>query len=66
MINLKRKMLALALLGVVSAGAFAQRPEDKRPPKNPDKVVERPKGERPPPQNNNQGKKGDSGKKGRP
>lgn len=63
MINLKRKLLAMAMLGVVSAGAFAQRPDNKRPPKNPDKVVEKPKGERPPPQNNNQDKKD---KKGRP
>ncbi len=64
MTNLKRKLLAMAMLVVVSAGAFAQRPDDKRPPKNPDKVVEKPKGERPPPQNTNQGKK--DGKKGRP
>jgi hypothetical protein len=67
MINLKRKVLALAMLSIVSAGAFAQKPDDRRPPKNPDKVVERPKGERPPRENNNQDKKGgDQGKKGRP
>jgi hypothetical protein len=68
MTNLKRKLLALAMMMcIVSAGAFAQkgRGEDKRPPKNPDtKVVERPK-ERPP-QNNNQDKPKNDGRRGRP
>ncbi len=63
MINLKRKLLAAAMLGFVSVGGFAQKREDKRPPKDPEKVVEKPRGERPPPQNNNQEKKD---KKGRP
>lgn len=64
MTNLKRKLLAAAMLGVVSVAGLAQRPDDRRPPKNPDKVVEKPKSERPPPQNSNQDKRGD--KKGRP
>jgi len=44
------------MLGVVSAGAFAQRKDqDKRPPKEPAKVItpDR-KDQRPPPKNSNQ------------
>ena len=57
MIKLLRQFLVmLAMLGVVSAGAFAQRKDqDKRPPKEPAKVItpDR-KDQRPPPQNTNQ------------
>ncbi len=69
--NLKRKLMAVAMsvamTGVVSLGAFAQRREpDKRPEKPRDtKVVVESKG-KPPPQNNNQGGKKNDGKKGKP
>jgi hypothetical protein len=58
MINLMRKgLLVLAMLGVVSAGAFAQRKDkeqDKRPPKEPAKVITNDrKDQRPPPRNSN-------------
>ena len=63
MFDLKR-ILAAAVIGCfVSAGAFAQK-KDERPPKQPTTVVVAPKGQRPPPNNNNQGKKPD-GKKGK-
>jgi len=54
MVKLMRKgLLALAMLGVVSAGAFAQRKDqDKRPPKEPAKVITNDrKDQRPPKQN---------------
>ena len=53
---LRQLLLAIAMLGVVSAGAFAQRKDqDKRPPKEPAKVVTNDrKDPRPPPQNTNQ------------
>jgi len=59
MIKLMRKgVLVLAMLGVVSAGAFAQRKDkddDKRPRKEPAKVITNDrKDQRPPPQNSNQ------------
>jgi len=56
MIKLLRQLLVIAMLGVVSAGAFAQRKDqDKRPPKEPAKVItpDR-KDQRPPPKNSNQ------------
>lgn len=68
--NLKRKLMAVALsvamTGIVSFGAFAQRREpDKRPIKPRDtKVVVEPKGK--PPQPSNQGDKRNDGKKGKP
>ncbi|HKO97478.1 MAG TPA: hypothetical protein VJU86_10820 [Pyrinomonadaceae bacterium] len=68
MIDLKRKLLAVAIGGVLSMGAFAQRRgEDKRPPKDQPRVVVQPKGEKPPPSNNNknQGGKKDE-RRGRP
>ncbi|HKZ80176.1 MAG TPA: hypothetical protein VJ124_18015 [Pyrinomonadaceae bacterium] len=68
MTNTKRKLLAMAMAGVVSAGVFAQkRGDDKRPPKPPNTVVVAPKGEKPPRNNENRGgdkNKGD--KRGRP
>jgi hypothetical protein len=64
MISLKAKLLALAMIFVVSAGAFAQK--DKRPEKPKDtKVVVKDKEPRDkPPQNDNRDKRGD--KKGKP
>lgn len=57
MINLMRQLLVIAMLGVVSAGAFAQRKgqdKDKRPPKEPAKVITNDRKEnRPPPRNSN-------------
>jgi hypothetical protein len=56
MIKLMREFLVIAMLGVVSAGAFAQRKDqDKRPPKEPVKVITNDrKDQRPPRQNSNQ------------
>ena len=69
MFNLKRKLVAAAMMTcIASAGAFAQRDkdrEDKRPKKNPDVVVIKPKGEKPPPPRDNQGDK-NKGKRGKP
>lgn len=67
MSKLRRNVLAAAAVLVVSVGAFAQGNDNRRPPKNPDHVVEKekPKREKPqPPSNNNQGKDGD--KRGKP
>jgi len=60
------KLLAAVAMFVLAVGAFGQGNDNKRPPKNPPQVVEKPKGERPsrPPSNNNQGKGGD--KRGKP
>ena len=51
MIKLLRELLVIAMLGVVSAGAFAQKKDrDKRPPKDKLIVVTNAnKGNRPPP-----------------
>lgn len=56
MIKVMRELLVIAMLGVVSAGAFAQRKDqDKRPPKEPVKVITNDrKDNRPPRQNSNQ------------
>ena len=56
MIKLLRKLLlVIAMLGMVSAGAVAQRKDqDKRPPKEPAKVTSPGKDQRPPKQNSNQ------------
>ncbi|MCA1600604.1 MAG: hypothetical protein LC776_02805 [Acidobacteria bacterium] len=62
MIKLLRQLLVIAMLGVVSAGAFAQRKggQDKRPPKEPVKVITNDrKDNRPPPRNTNQRPKPD-------
>lgn len=56
MIKLMRKLLLVtAMLGVVSTGAFAQKKgQDKRPPKEPAKVITNDRKEnRPPPRNTN-------------
>lgn len=55
MIKLLREVLLIAMLGVVSVGAFAQRrDQDKRPPKEPAKVITNDRKDQRPPQNNNQ------------
>jgi hypothetical protein len=57
MIKLLRQLLLVtAMFGMVSAGAFAQRKDqDKRPPKEPAKVITNDrKDQRPPPRNTNQ------------
>jgi hypothetical protein len=62
--KLMRKFLAVAMLGMVSAGAFAQkRDDDKRPPKEPSKVVTPDKKDKP---QQNQEKPKNNDKKGRP
>jgi hypothetical protein len=55
MTKLLRELLVIAMLGVVSVGAFAQRKDqDKRPPKEPVKVITNDqKNQRPPKQNPN-------------
>ena len=57
--NLKRMLATVTMLGVISAGAFAQKKEEPtRPPKDPDnKVVVRDKQ----PNNNNNSSKGTRG-----
>jgi hypothetical protein len=55
MIKLLRQFLVIAMLGMVSAGAFAQgKGGDKRPPKEPAKVVTNDRKDKPPPRNTNQ------------
>ena len=55
MIKLMRELLVIAMLGLVSLGAFAQRrDQDKRPPKEPAKVITNDRKDQRPPQNNNQ------------
>jgi hypothetical protein len=55
MIKLLREVLLIAMLAVVSVGAFAQRrDQDKRPPKEPAKVITNDRKDQRPPPNNNQ------------
>ena len=55
MIKLLRQLVVMAMLGVVSAGAFAQRKDqDKRPPKEPAKVITNDRKDQRPPPNSNQ------------
>ena len=57
MIKLFRELLVIAMLGTVSVGAFAQkRDQDKRPPKEPVKVVTNDRKDQRPPRNDNQQK----------
>jgi hypothetical protein len=59
--KLKRMLAAIMVAGVISAGAFAQKPkeEPKRPPKDPDnKVVVK---EKPAPNNNSNSNRGNRG-----
>ena len=54
---LRQLLLVIAMLGVVSAGAFAQRKDqdkDKRPPKERAKVITNDRKDQRPPQNSNQ------------
>ena len=62
MIKLMREILVIAVIGVVSAGAFAQKKgQDKRPPKEPVKVITNDrKDNRPPRQNDNKKPKPDN------
>ena len=54
MTKLIRNLLVVAMLGIVSVGAFAQRKnDDKRPPKEPVKVITNDRKDKPP-QNSNQ------------
>jgi len=70
MVNPKRELLAaVTAICLASAGAFAQKRGDdnKRPPKEPNKVVAGDKRGEKPPQNNNQRDKDRGGdKKGKP
>ena len=60
MIKLFRELLVIAMLGIVSAGAFAQKPDrDKRPPKEPVKIKTNDKDQRPPRNDNQQRPKPD-------
>ena len=68
MFNLRQRVVAVVIAGLLSVGAFAQKQGggDKRPPKDDNRVVVQPKGEKPPQNNNNQGDKGKGDKKGKP
>ena len=64
MIKLLRELLVIGMLGVVSVGAFAQRrDQDKRPPKEPAKVITNDRKDQRPPQNNNQQRPRDDNRK---
>ena len=66
MIKLMRELLVIMMLGVVSAGAFAQKKDDKdkRPPKEPAKVITNDrKDNRPPPRNSNDKPRPNRGKR---
>ena len=66
MFDLKRKLVAVAVVGMLSMGVFAQKQGgDQRPPKEPNKVVVTPKEQRPP-QNNNTQQPRNGDKKGKP
>jgi hypothetical protein len=55
MIKLMRELLVIVMLGVVSVGAFAQRKDqDKRPPKEPAKVITNDQKNQRPPKNDKQ------------
>jgi nucleoid-associated protein YgaU len=57
MIKLIRELLVIAMLGTVSVGAFAQKRDqdkDKRPPKEPVKVITHDRKDQRPPRNDNQ------------
>ena len=66
MIKVMRELIVIAMLGVASVGAFAQRrDQDKRPPKEPVKVITNDRKDNRPPQrpNNNQQPKPDKPRK---
>jgi len=55
--KLVRNLLVLGMLSLASVGAFAQKQDqNKRPPKEPVKVVTNDRKDKQPPQNNNQPK----------
>ena len=61
MTRLIRNLVVVMMLGVVSAGAFAQKPgkgQDKRPPKERVRVTTNDRKDNPPPRNTNQPKPG--------
>jgi hypothetical protein len=64
MLDLKRKIMAVAIGAFVATGVFAQK-RGERPPKPPNTVVVAPKNEKPPPSNNNRGDKKPNDKKGK-
>lgn len=67
MIKLIRELLVIAMLGVVSVGAFAQKKDqDKRPPKEPAKVITNDQKNQRPPKNDNQRPPKDGGNRNRP
>ena len=49
--RLIRELLVIAMLGVVSVSAFAQKKDDKRPPKEPEKVITKDQKNQRPPKN---------------
>jgi hypothetical protein len=61
MVKLVRQLMVLAMLGLVSAGAFAQRKDQDRrpPPKEPAKVITNDRKENRPPSNSNRPKPDD-------
>ena len=62
--KLVRDLMVLVMLGMVSAGAFAQkRDQDKRPPKEPVKVITNDRKDQKPPQQNREQPKRDDKKK---
>jgi hypothetical protein len=64
MMKLLREMMVVGLLAAVSVSAFAQRrDQDKRPPKEPGKVVTQDKQKPPPPPQNSNRPKNDGKKK---
>jgi hypothetical protein len=61
--KLVRDLLLIAMLGMASVGAFAQKQDqEKRPPKEPVKVVTNDRKDNRPPQNSNQPKHDDKKK----
>jgi hypothetical protein len=62
--KLIRDLVVVAMLSIFSIAAFAQKGQDKdkRPPKEPVRVVDKKDNNRPPPQNNNQPKHNDKKK----
>ena len=63
MMKLLRKLTVLGMLGIFTVGAFAQgRGGDKRPPKDPGKVVTPDRKNPPPPPKKNDRPKGDKKK----
>jgi hypothetical protein len=64
MMKLLREIMVVGLLAAVSAGAFAQRrDQDKRPPKDPGRVVTQDKQRNPPPPPQNSNRPKPDGKK---